>query len=157
MDTKVVNRSVDGPNVWKDVPRVTRLFARDLSDKSYGNAIGIGFADVVTDRLINAVDYNATWVNGLTSSTTQPCATPMHFATDQDCVEKILPTCGCLDPNDCTIVWFPNTMDIAECLVSENLLPEIEQNPEIEIISGPQEIDFDSAGNLIPAFEAVAH
>jgi hypothetical protein len=48
-------------------------------------------------------------------------------------------------------------MDIAECLVSENLLPEIEQNPEIEILSGPQEIDFDSAGNLIPAFEAVAH
>jgi hypothetical protein len=157
MDTKVVNRSVDGPNVWKDVPRVTRLFARDLSDKSYGNAIGVGFADIVTDRLVAAIDYNATWVNGLTSSTTQPCATPIHFATDQECIERILPTCGRLDPNECTIVWIPNTMDIAECLVSENLLPEIEQNPEIEILSGPQEIDFDSAGNLIPAFEAVAH
>ncbi len=157
MDTKVVNRSVDGPNVWKDVPRVTRLFARNLSDKSYGNAIGVGFADIVTDRLVSAIDYNATWVNGLTSSTTQPCATPMHFATDQECIEKILPTCGRLDPNDCTIVWIPNTMDIAECLVSENLLPELERNPEIEIISGPQEIDFDSAGNLIPVFETVAH
>lgn len=157
MDTKVVNRSVDGPNVWKDVPRVMRLFPRNLSDKSYGNAIGVGFADIVTDRLVSAIDYNATWVNGLTSSTTQPCATPMHFATDQECIERILPTCGRLDPNDCSIIWIPNTMDIAECLVSENLLPEIQQNPEIEIISGPQEIDFDSAGNLIPAFEAVAH
>jgi hypothetical protein len=48
-------------------------------------------------------------------------------------------------------------MDIAECLVSENLLPEIKQNPEIEIISDPQEFNFDSAGNLVPAFEAVAH
>ncbi len=157
MDTKVVNRSVDGPNVWKDVPRVTRLFVRELSNKSYGNAIGVGFADITTDRLVNAIDYNATWVNGLTSSTTQPGATPMHFATDKDCIEKILPTCGRLDSNDCSIVWIPNTMDIAECLVSENLLPEIEQNPEIEIISGPQEIEFDSAGTLIPAFEAVAH
>lgn len=157
MDTKVVNRSVDGPNFWKDVPFVRRVFARDLSDKSYGNAIGVGFADIVTDRLVNAIDYNATWVNGLTSSTTQPCATPVHFATDQECIERILPTCGRLDPNECTIVWIPNTMDIAECMVSENLLPEIKQNPEIEILSGPQEIDFDSRGNLIPAFEAVAH
>jgi hypothetical protein len=157
MDTKVVNRSVEGPNVWKDVPLVRRLFVRELSNKSYGNAIGVGFADITTDRLVNAIDYNATWVNGLTSSTTQPGATPMHFATDRDCVEKILETCGRLDSNDCSIVWIPNTMDIAECLVSENLLPEIEQNPEIEIISGPQEIDFDSAGNLIPSFEAVAH
>ena len=157
MDTKVVNRSVDGPNVWKDVPVVRRLFARDLSDRSYGNAIGVGFADIVTDRLVSAIDYNATWVNGLTSSTTQPCATPMHFPTDQECMEKILPTCGRLDPNDCSIVWIPNTMDIAECLVSENLLPEIEQNPEIEVISGSIDIEFDSAGNLVPAFEAVAH
>lgn len=157
MDTKVVNRSVDGPNVWKDVPRVIRLFARDLSDKSYGNAIGVGFADIVTDRLVAAIDYNATWVNGLTSSTTQPCATPIHFPTDRECIEKILPTCGRLDPNECTIIWIPNTMDIAECLVSENLLPEIERNPEIDIVSGPEAIDFDSAGNLIPAFEAVAH
>ena len=81
----------------------------------------------------------------------------MHFASDQECIERILPTCGRLDPNECTIVWIPNTMDIAECLVSENLLPEIKQNPEIEIISGPVDIEFDSAGNLIPAFEAVAH
>jgi hypothetical protein len=157
MDTKVVNRSVEGPNVWKDVPVVRRLFVRELSNKSYGNAIGVGFADITTDRLVNAIDYNATWVNGLTSSTTQPGSTPMHFATDRDCVEKILETCGRLDANDCSIVWIPNTMEIAECLVSENLLPEIEQNPEIKIISVPQEVDFDSAGNLIPSFEAVAH
>ena len=82
----------------------------------------------------------------------------MHFATDKDCIEKIIETCGRLDSNDCSIVWIPNTMDIAECLVSENLLPEIEQNPEIEVIGEPQALEFDSAGNLVPAFEAaLAH
>ncbi len=157
MDTKVINRSVDGPNVWKDVPLIRRVFARKLSDKSYGNAIGVGLADIVTDRLVDAIDYNATWVNGLTSSTTQPCATPMHFATDKECIEKILPTCGRLDPDECTIVWIANSMDIAECMVSENLLPELEQNPEIEVIGEPQEIAFDAEGNLVAAFEPVAH
>ena len=157
MDTKVVNRSVDGPNVWKDVPFVRRLFVRELSRKSYGNAIGIGFADITTDRLVGAIDYNATWVNGLTSSTTQPGSTPMHFATDRDCVEKILPTCGRLDADECTIVWIANTMDIGECLVSENLLDEVTKNTEIEVIGEPQEIEFDDAGNLRPVFQPASH
>ena len=157
MDTKVVNRSVDGPNVWKDVPFVRRLFVRELSNKSYGNAIGIGFADITTDRLVDAIDYNATWVNGLTSSTTQPCSTPMHFATDRDCVEKILATCGRLDTADASIVWIPNTMDIGECLVSENLLDEVKQNPEIEVVGEPQAIEFDDAGNLKAAFQLAVH
>jgi hypothetical protein len=157
MDTKVVNRSVDGPNVWKDVPFVRRLFVRELSNKSYGNAIGIGFADITTDRLVDAIDYNATWVNGLTSSTTQPCSTPMHFAADRDCVEKILATCGKLDTADASIVWIPNTMDIGECLVSENLLDEVKQNPEIEVVGEPQAIEFDDAGNLKTAVQLAAH
>ena len=153
MDTKVINRSVDGPNVWEGVPTIRRVFVRDISDMSYGNAIGIGFADIATDRLVSKIDYNATWINGLTSSTTQPGATPMHFASDKECIERILPTCGNLDVDDCTIVWIPNSMDLAECLVSENLAPELEQNPEIEIVGGPEEMVFDADGNLAPAFE----
>jgi hypothetical protein len=153
MDTKVINRSVDGPNVWKGVPTVRRVFVRDISDMSYGNAIGIGFADITTDRLVEKIDYNATWINGLTSSTTQPGATPMHFPSDKECIERILPTCGNLDVNDCTVVWIPNSMDLAECLVSENLLPELERNPEIEVVGEPQELQFDADGNLVPAFE----
>ena len=91
MDTKVVNRSVDGPNTWSGVPFIRRVFVRDLSSMSYGNAIGVGFADIVADRLVEKIDLNATWINGLTSSTTQPGAVPMHFPTDRDCIEKILP------------------------------------------------------------------
>lgn len=157
MDTKVVNRSVDGPNVWKDVPFVRRLFVRELSNKSYGNAIGVGFADITTDRLVNAIDYNATWVNGLTSSTTQPGSTPMHFPTDRDCVEKILETCGRLDPADASIAWIPNTMDIGECMVSENLLDEVKKHPDVEVIGEPQDFEFDEVGNLKPVFQAAAH
>ena len=153
MDTKVINRSVDGPNHWTGVPAIQRVFVRNISDMSYGNAIGIGFADITTDRLVEQIDYNATWINGLTSSTTQPGATPMHFASDRECIERILPTCGNLDVNDCTIVWIPNSMDLAECLISENLLPEVRQNPEIEVLSEPEELEFDSRGNLLPAFE----
>ena len=156
MDTKVVNRSVQGPNTWSDVPTIHRILVRDISDMSYGNAIGVGFADMVTDRLANKIDWNATWINGLTSSTTQPGALPMHFAGDRTCIEKILPTCGRLDVDECTIARIANSMDLAELLVSENLLPELRQNPEIEILSEPEAMEFDASGNLAPVLAAAA-
>jgi hypothetical protein len=159
MDTKVINRSVDGPNLWPGVPKIRRIFVRDLSELSYGNAIGLGFADMITDRMFEKIDYNATWINGLTSSTTQPAFTPMHFADDRTCIDKLIATCGKLDVSECSIVWIQNTLELGELLVSENLLPELRRNPQIEIAGEPQELPFDREGNLISLFaaEAVAH
>ena len=53
MDAKVVNR---GPaseyNPWPGLPSVKRIFVRDLDPETHGNALGIGMADVTTDRLV---------------------------------------------------------------------------------------------------------
>src|ERR1700728_304633 len=57
MDTKVVNRSVNGEyNPWDTAPRIHRIFLRGLSDKSYGNGVGVGMADVINDRLLTTID-----------------------------------------------------------------------------------------------------
>ncbi len=160
MDTKVVNRAVNqGPNSWSDVPTITRIFIRGLSDLSYGNAVGMGMADVANDRLLEGLNFKATWINSLTASTTQPAFTPMHFPTDRECLERVLPTCGHLDTQDCSIAWIRNTMELGELMVSENLLPELRQNPDIEILGDPEETPFDADGNLVSVFEpaTVAH
>ncbi|MEX2300227.1 MAG: hypothetical protein WD733_04780 [Bryobacterales bacterium] len=159
MDAKVINRGPQGPNKWPGVPIVRRIFTRDLTDMSYGNAIGIGLTDIVTDRLFNKIDFNATWINSLTASNPMPSKAPIHFPTDRECLEKILPTCGKLDTSDCSIVWIRNTMELGEMLASENLIEELTRNHHIEILSEPQEVEFDEAGNLIGmlAAEPVAH
>ena len=157
MDTKVVNRAVNqGPNPWKDVPQITRILIRGLSDLSYGNAVGMGMADVANDRLLEGLNFKATWINSLTASTTQPAFTPIHFPTDEECLERVLPTCGHLNTEDCSIAWIRNTMELGEMMVSENLLPELRRNPDIEILGEPQELLLDDAGNLISVFEAAA-
>src|SRR5262245_65313005 len=52
MDAKVVNRGPAGEyNPWPGLPSIQRIFVRELHPLSYGNAIGIGLADVTTDRL----------------------------------------------------------------------------------------------------------
>src|SRR6476661_3092617 len=58
MDTKVVNRGVNGEyNPWKVAPKFNRIFVRDLSELTYNSAVGLGMADVVTDRLVNRTDW----------------------------------------------------------------------------------------------------
>src|SRR6185369_12962351 len=53
MDTKVVNRGVNGEyNPWPGEPKFNRVFVRDLSELTYNSAVGLGMADIVTERLV---------------------------------------------------------------------------------------------------------
>lgn len=161
MDTKVVNRSVRGqPNPWPDTPRIERIFIRDLSDLSYGNGVGIGMADVVADRLLAKIDWNPTLINSLTASTPTAIRTPVHFPTDRECLERIAPTVGKFNMEDVTIGWMRNSLELGTLALTQNLLPQIRQNPMLEIVGSARELEFDANGNLrdmLAAPHAVAH
>ena len=149
MDTKVVNRSVWGDsNNWDTAPRIERVFARDLSSHSYGNAVGLGMAEVIHDRLLAKVDWNPTWINSLTASTPTAIRTPIHFPTDRECLERIAPTVGRVDLRDVTYGWIENSLALGFLKLSENLRGEIEKNPLLEIVGPAEEMEFDAAGNL---------
>src|SRR6516165_8798593 len=58
MDTKVVNRGVNGQyNPWPGLHKFERIFVRDLSELTYNSAVGLGMADVVTNRLVERTDW----------------------------------------------------------------------------------------------------
>jgi len=149
MDTKVVNRSVYGDsNPWPGEPRIERIFIRGLSDSSYGNGVGLGMADVVHDRLLEAIDWHPTRINSLTASTPAAIRTPIHFASDRECLERMAPTVGKVDLSEVTYGWIRNSLELGFVRLSENLRGEINKNPLLEIVGPAEEIDFDAAGNL---------
>jgi hypothetical protein len=153
MDPKVVNRSMRGEqNPWPDAPRVERIFVRDLSRP--GNAVGMGMADIVTDRLVSAVDWTMTYLNSLTASTPAGSRTPIHFATDKECLERIALTAGKLDPAQVTIGWIRNTLALGMIALSETLRAEIESDATLEILEPARAIEFDGGGNLLSPFAA---
>jgi hypothetical protein len=148
MDTKVVNRSSDGPNAWPGLPRIERVFVRDLSSHSYGNAVGFGMADIVHDRLLAKIDWEATRVNALTASNLASVRTPIHFATDRECLGRVAPTAGRVDLNDVTYGWIRNSLELSFMKLSENLRGEIDKNPALEIVGPAEAMEFDEVGNL---------
>jgi hypothetical protein len=155
MDTKVVNRSIHGgANCFDTAPFIHRVFAREISDRSYGNAVGVGLADVITDRLLAKIDWDATYLNSLTACTPPGIQIPIHFPTDRECATKIGRTAGRLALGDVTIAWIANTNELAALALSENLLTEIGTNPYLEVVSELMELPFDAEGNL-PALESL--
>ncbi len=156
MDTKVVNRGVNGEyNPWPGIPRFERIFVRDLSELTYNSAVGLGMADVVTDRLVNRTDWTPTIINSLTANTPAAIRTPVHFATDRECLDRILPTVGKLDLATVTLGWIRNTMELGRLGLSENVRAAVEANATLEI-EAVTDFEFDRAGNLVSPF-APAH
>jgi len=155
MDTKVANRGVNGEyNPWDTAPKFNRIFVRDLSELTYNSGVGLGMADIVTDRLVNRIDWEPTLINSLTANTPAAIRTPIHFATDRECIERIAPTVGKLDLNDVTYGWIRNTMELGRLALSENLLPEIQGNPLLAV-EARIDFEFDGDNNLISPFAPV--
>jgi len=156
MDTKVANRGVQGEyNPWPNTPKFQRIFVRNLSEHTYNSAVGLGMADVVTDRLVNRIDWEPTWINSLTANTPAAIRTPIHFPTDRECLERVAPTVGRLAMDEVTYGWIRNTMELTRLALSENVRAGVEQNPLLEI-EATIDLEFDTTGNLISPFVEVA-
>ena len=156
MDTKVVNRSVWGEaNCFPDLPLIRRVFVRSLSPMSYGNAVGIGLADMTTDRLIASIDWHTTHINSITANSITAIRTPMHFATDAECMRNLGLSVGVFDESTLTIARIRNTMQLDLLELSETLREEVEANPMLEIVE-TYDLGFDGEGNLPDTFGLLA-
>lgn len=156
MDTKVINRSVWGEsNCFPDLPLIRRVFARKLGEMSYGNAVGIGLADMVTDRLVESVNWNTTHINSITANSITAIRTPIHFPTDQECLDKLALSCGVFDPATVKLARIRDTMHLDVLELSETLREEVDASPALEVL-GVRDWEYDSAGMLPDTFHAHA-
>lgn len=148
MDPHVIGR----PTIQKPAgkPHIRHLFVRDLTPESDGNAIGIGFADMTTWRLVKKIDYAAMYMNGITSSDTHDSKVPMAFDTDRDAIRAALRMNGLTPPERARVVRIKNTLLLTEMDVSDALLAEVRSHERVTQVTAPTTVTFDMDGNLPP-------
>jgi hypothetical protein len=73
MDTNIIGRGVDLKPMANRRADVRVIYARSLTPESHGNAIGIGLADVVSQRLVDQMDPVFTYTNAISAMTPAPC------------------------------------------------------------------------------------
>lgn len=157
MDTNVVGRKYnDHAATEKDEVSCKRIFVRGLTDETHGNACGIGLAEFTNQRTIEQVDLKITRINALTGGHPTAAMLPVAFPTDRESVGAALATVGLIDPADARVVHITDTLHVAEILVSEAYLPDLEGREDLEVLEGPFDMEFDSEGNLYPVAAATA-
>lgn len=158
MDTNIIGRKYnDHAATDKDEFKVKRIFVRGLTEATHGNACGLGMAEFTNRRTAESVDQNITKINSMTGGHPSAAAIPAHYDTDREVIENALPTTGLAEPENAKVVQIPDTLNLGEVLVSEVFLPEVESRDDLEIVSGPDEMAFDSDGNLAPVLTESAH
>jgi hypothetical protein len=152
MDAKVVNRGPAGEyNPWPGLPSIRRIFVRDLDPETYGNAMGIGMADVTTERLVRQIDWEPTRVNALSAGNPSRIRVPAHFASDRACLQWVAATAGKVDPAEVTYGWIRNTLELDRVAISANLRAQIDTQPQV-VVDGEIAVHWDESENLTSPF-----
>lgn len=130
-------------------PRVNKMVVLDLTPETGGNANGVGTADFTTQRLVDRMDKISTYANGLTSTVVAPTKIPTTLPNDRLAVQAAVKTCNILDPYQVKLVRIRDTLHLGEIRISETLLPEAEQHPDVEVLAQLEPMQFDGEGNFM--------
>lgn len=120
----------------------------DISEKSHGIMIGAGCADTCTQRLVDKSNLEASYVNAITSTVFDCVRLPMILKNDYYAIAACIKTCNDVDIEKIRMVRIPNTLEVGEIWVSESMLDDAMQNPNIKILTEAAPMPFDEHGNL---------
>ncbi len=143
MDTKTIGRirvrGVEEPAK----PDIHGIVALRLNSHSYGNALGIGLADITTKELVDQIDRKSMYSNLIPTTYLERGKIPPHFETEKDALDVAMRLFG--HGAGTSLIIAENTLQIETLLVSEAVLKE---HPELEVLESGIELTFDGEGRL---------
>ncbi len=149
MDTNVLGRMMLPGIKEPDEPGVARIVTLGLSERTHGNANGMGLADIVTRRLFEAVDFKATYANVFTTTFLNRAYVPVIMATDHQAIEAALEVQRIANPAQARIARIRNTLELAQIQLSESLYNEFKGHPLLEQVGPLEPMAFSEDGRLI--------
>jgi hypothetical protein len=152
MDPNVIGRSLHGYSASlgerSNRPVVRRLFVRDLTPESHGNAVGVGLADFTSRRLVDKIDHQVTYLNALTALSLQSVKIPVYFDTDRESVGRALESLAMDDTRRATVVRIQNTLSLETVEIAETLAERLPESPALSSTGPLRNMSFDDHGNL---------
>ncbi|NBS14325.1 MAG: DUF2088 domain-containing protein [Verrucomicrobia bacterium] len=142
MDTNVIGRR--GVHGYEDLtkPKISIIAALGLTPKAQGNALGVGLADFITQRLREAIDEKKTFVNALTTGDMQRMAIPCTLKDDETLVATLRQRYG-----DHRWMLIPNTLHVEKIWVSRDLAEKLRKHPRCRVSDQAVPLKF-CAGRL---------
>jgi hypothetical protein len=147
MDPNVTGASSCSPWVTGGI-KANRTAVLDLTEETHGTALGIGAAHTITRRLFNKIDYEATYVNAVTSRGIDFVRIPCILENDREAVQLALRTCIGRDPARPRIIRIADSLHTETIYISEAMAEEAKANERLRLLGESEDWPFDKDGNL---------
>lgn len=148
MDTNVIGRLRIQGEADPERPKIRYILACSLTEASHGNALGIGLADLTTQRLVERIDYKVMNENVITTSFIARGAVPIVLPNDRTAIDTALKCLWGVQPEDARVVRIVDTAHLAHIAVSEAALGSLPLHAKP--VGIPEDLGFDECGNLLP-------
>jgi hypothetical protein len=151
IDTNVVGRRAIAGEADPPAPRIGLIGVCDLTPASGGNALGVGIADLTTQRLVSRINAQVTARNVITTTFLDRGKTPVALPCARELVlagENLLRSRIGREP---AVLFIKSTLHLESFYASKPLELVRAGDPSIEAIGGYREVPYTPEGNL--AFE----
>lgn len=120
----------------------------DITDETHGNCHGICNGDVISQRVFNKADFEAFYINSITSTVLPLAKIPMVMKNHKECIQVCLRSCIENDKKWPKLVRIPDTLHLEHILLSEAYYKQVKDDERFEIESDLFEMQFDENGDL---------
>ncbi len=150
MDTNIISRLM--------IPRQPEQFGKvdvaviavlDLTEQTHGNVAGLGLANVTTARVVDKIDWVATYTNAVTSGIfgMWRVSMPITMADDRRALQVAIRGCA-RPPEAARMVFIRDTLALDRLWVSPNLRQAVNEHPRLKIVDEVP-FTFGEHGNMV--------
>lgn len=126
-----------------------KLAVLRLTERTHGNACGLGVADVTTRAVVESVDYQKYWTNVVASTELTNGKTPIWVPDDRSAIALAIATCPRVDRSAPRLVRIESTLHLQQMWVAEALWQsDGRRNPALHAAGDAVEMAFSPEGNL---------
>ncbi|WP_299331791.1 DUF362 domain-containing protein [Haloplanus sp.] len=149
MDTNVTGRrhfTINEPE--PESPAIKRIYLRGFTDRTHGNAMGMGQADLVHETVFEELEPSKTLINAITASTVRGVRLPPVVENDRAGLLGVLGTIGPVDGPDARVLRVTDTMRLERCYASEPLLEAARDRDDLRVVEAAESLTFDDDGEF---------
>ncbi|MFC7192222.1 DUF362 domain-containing protein [Halocatena marina] len=145
IDTNVIGRRVFSINEpAPEKPDIKRIYTRGLTEKTHGNAMGVGSADIIHEDIVAELNAQTTLINALTASTIRGVRLPPVVETDRAGLVAALSTIGVVESDTVRPVRAADSMHLHQLYASPALVAEARERDDLRVVEEPQPIEFEN-------------
>jgi hypothetical protein len=154
MDTNVTGRrhfTINEPE--PESPEIKRIYLRGFTERTNGNAMGIGQADFVHRAVLDGVDASKSLINAITASTVRGVRLPPVVENDRTGLRGALGTIGPVAGDEARVLRVTDTMRLQRCYASEPLIEAARDRDGLRVVAEPEALAFDDGEFAAPTPE----